>query len=110
MTDFRAAIVGIRWRPDECKEAAARMKPGDSVRLEREPDNPYDAYAIRVFFLGLHVGYLPKGPNKPIADLMDVGHSVSAFVEKAPEVRGSWVKVEPIIQIRVGEMQPPAAA
>jgi hypothetical protein len=32
----------------------------DEVILKKEPDNPYDANAIKVLAKGLHVGYLPR--------------------------------------------------
>lgn len=35
------------------------MKPGMKVKLEKEPDNQYDAEAIKVMMSGLgHVGYV----------------------------------------------------
>jgi len=67
------------------------LEEGGRVRLVREPDNPYDKYAIRIDVIedgrkkakpeegkltadgGIKLGYVPRAVNKPFARLMDAG-------------------------------------
>lgn len=56
-----AKIVGNRFRPTECQEAFMALEPGDPLVLRKEPENPYDAEAIKVETPeGLHLGYIPR--------------------------------------------------
>lgn len=63
------------------------LRPGESLRLRREPTNPHDAMAIEVFRIrGEKLGYVPRALNEPFARLMDAGEAVSAeIVAIAPE-------------------------
>ena len=74
------------------------LNVGDRVRLVREPDNPYDEYAIRVDVIededkkasaaegkltvdgGIKLGYIPREHNKPFARLMDAGKYLYGIV------------------------------
>lgn len=40
---------------------------------EREPDNQYDANAIRIYIAGKHVGYVPRALSAKLAPHMDAG-------------------------------------
>ncbi|OFX05674.1 MAG: hypothetical protein A3E78_03255 [Alphaproteobacteria bacterium RIFCSPHIGHO2_12_FULL_63_12] len=51
----------------------AELKAGAAVTLVREPDNKYDAFAVMVWVDGVHVGYIPKSHNKPLAAKIDAG-------------------------------------
>ena len=50
---------------------------GTEVSLERDSDNPHDPYAVGVIFEKdgekYLIGYLPKGENQEIADMLDMG-------------------------------------
>ena len=49
--------------------------------LEREPNNPYDANAIGVWFLNDRMGYLQKSVAEKLAPVMDSGkHFEAVFV------------------------------
>ena len=54
------------------------------VTLQREPENPYDQDAIKVFITVLpirkytQVGYLPKSLSKEVAKVMDAGVALKA--------------------------------
>lgn len=55
---------------------------GESLQLVREPENPYDKNAIRVFRPnGLDVGYMPQDNAAEIAPRMDSGETFFATVE-----------------------------
>ena len=53
-------------------EAAEAVKPGDALKLAREPGNPFDPFAVRVDGAdGEKLGYLPRALNADIAALLD---------------------------------------
>ncbi len=43
------------------------------VKLEREPENPFDPRAIKVLIGDEHVGYIPKAVNQEIQEDLDRG-------------------------------------
>lgn len=49
----------------------------EEIRLVAEPDNQYDPYAVRVEADGNLVGYIPKGRNKEISDIIMSGDQVT---------------------------------
>lgn len=57
------------------------IQGGDSLRLQREPNNNYDEYAIEVFDeKNNKLGYVPKNHNRVIATLIDQGCTINAKV------------------------------
>ena len=101
-----SVVVGTKHRGQEAIDAIAKMRAGDKVRLEREPTNPYDRYAVRCYFLGVFVGFIPKTVNPRIAPQMDAGAITTAVVQEPPVVRrGNFIQVEPKLRITLGEPQ-----
>ena len=53
------------------------LKVGQSVRLERELQNPYDANAVQVIFNkggeDFLLGYLPHNDNQKVAPFLEMG-------------------------------------
>ncbi len=77
------------------------LDEGDTVRLVREPDNPYDEYAIRIDAMddedipegaSVKLGYIPRAYNKVVARLMDAGKPIYGVLRKK-ERQGSWFKI-----------------
>ena len=66
MTSLRFRIAGVSFegRQEMLKELASFLEPEGfeniSVQLVAEPDNVYDANAIKVVFGNMHLGYVPK--------------------------------------------------
>lgn len=76
-------VVGMHFRGEHAKAYAAALQPGDTLLLEREPDNQYDSYAIKVMTPGddsFHLGYIEKGAAMWIASEMDEGMKFSCTV------------------------------
>jgi hypothetical protein len=84
MAQVASALVGTKFRGKHALRAIDNMVEGDPVRLERE-DHPNDVNAIKCFYLGTDVGYIPRAVNPPIAALMDMGVQVTARVAKPPK-------------------------
>ena len=57
-----------------------RIKPGETLTLQREPSNPYDAKAIEVYWQQQKIGYVPRRNNSALSRLMDDKESISAIV------------------------------
>jgi len=67
---MQSRIVGLYYRPAQAHEVVSTLAPGDPITLEREPENPHDAYAIRALASDVHIGYLPS--------------SLAAYIEELP--------------------------
>jgi hypothetical protein len=79
-----------------------QMRVGDALTLVREPDNAYDAKAVRVEWQGRKIGYVPRRENADVARLMDRGEVLEARIARLAEVRDPWsrVRFEILIPVR----------
>jgi hypothetical protein len=55
-------------------EVADELKPGTSVSLVAEPDNPYDPQAVAVMCGTTKIGYVPADINAVLSQLLFFGH------------------------------------
>lgn len=73
MRTILAALVGVQFRPASAKAVVDALEIGQSLSLEREPENPYDINAVRVIdpeskeFLG----FIERSMNQELAQHMD---------------------------------------
>jgi len=72
--------AGLRYH--EAKAVWEEMQVGDSLTLVREPENPYDARAVRVEWQGHKLGYIPRTENEAVARQMDRGNPLQARLTK----------------------------
>lgn len=86
------------------------LEEGDPITLIREPENPFDEYAIRLEiaregdpgpelpedleeFAGQKIGYIPRGTvNKIFARLMDAGKLLYGVV-RTKETQNNWHRI-----------------
>ena len=61
--------------------------------LEREPNNEFDKFAVKVLFKDNKLGYIPKSKNQTVARLMDAGKQFYAKVT-AKEWEGKWLRID----------------
>lgn len=94
------ACVGMHFRGSNAVSAAAALEPGDRLTLEREPENPYDAYAIKVLLEDLHLGYIERGQAAWISPLLDEGATAETTVTHLEQRKNN---IHPILQIEVTE-------
>lgn len=77
-------LAGTRHCPDvqKCKNL---IKVNDKLELEMEPNNQYDANAIKVIFVKqnnrYHLGYVPRYYTKELTELLKSGCEYSALIE-----------------------------
>lgn len=71
------------------QDELGRCRPGEAIRLEREPDNPRDPMAVALYSRrGVQIGYLGREHANWLAPLVDAGRSVSVIVDHiAPKGR-----------------------
>ena len=69
------------------------LKVGDILTLTREPDNAFDANAVRVDWHGQQIGYLPRAENRAVAAEMDKGGRIEARVARLREHRNPWQRI-----------------
>ena len=65
-------LAGTSFRQGEIDKLTGE----EDIRLVAEPDNQYDSSAVRVEAGGVLIGYIPKGRNKEIADILISGSEV----------------------------------
>ena len=88
----RSPLAGFRHY--EGREAWPGLQVGDRLELLREPDNPYDANAVRVRWRGRMLGYVPRRDNAAVARLMDRGTALEARIASLTEHRNRSVRLE----------------
>jgi len=94
------ACVGMHFRGAQAQEIVALLDETSVLSLEREPENPYDAYAIKVIFSDIHIGYIERGQAAWISPLLDEGNVASVKMVKK-EIRRN--NLHPILDITVSK-------
>jgi len=69
------------------------MRVGDPLLLAREPDNPYDPKAVRVYWHGAQIGYAPRVDNVDLARFMDLGSRVEGRILHLQASKDPWKRV-----------------
>lgn len=69
--EFHVRLVGTRYRPIEAQIVAANLADGEALHLEREPLNPHDENAIKVYARKQFIGYVASGSAAEIAPILD---------------------------------------
>jgi pterin-4a-carbinolamine dehydratase len=85
-------LAGFRYY--EGKKLWSEMKVGDALQLVREPDNSYDANAVRVEWQGHKLGYVPRADNEALARFMDRGSKAGARITRLKKSRNPWQRME----------------
>jgi hypothetical protein len=88
----RSPLAGFRHY--EGPDAYAALHAGERLVLVREPDNPYDANAVRVEWRGRMLGYVPQRENAAVARHLDRGTGLEARIVSLRENRNRTVRIE----------------
>jgi hypothetical protein len=76
-------VRGLRFRPTATQEEALRLRSGDPLTLEPEPENPHDALAVRVLSeLRTHLGHVPRYLAPDLQRLGEVGVPLEVRVRR----------------------------
>lgn len=63
------------------------LRVGDALKLVREPDNPFDADAIRLEWNGRRIGYVPRRENNDLGRQLDAGTVLEARITELAKRR-----------------------
>jgi len=69
LANFHIAGFGY-W---EGCEAFEMLKIGTKLDLVREEDNPFDPYAVAIYYGEYKLGFIPRGSNHDISKYLDMG-------------------------------------
>lgn len=73
-------------------QIADELEVGAALRLEREPGNLADHWAIKIYAGQMRIGYVSADCNEILARLMDGGKALSAKLTNKEKV-GTWNKL-----------------
>ena len=82
------------FRHYEGVEAWPALRVGEPLALAREPDNPYDANAVRVEWRGRKLGYVPRRDNAAVARHLDRGTALEARIAALRQNRNRTVRID----------------
>lgn len=88
----QASIVGSSFYPG-AGNWIAKLRPGQPLRVVREPENPYDANAIAVYVFQQKLGHFPRGLAAEVAPFVDAGLDVTAWKSRDPRFGTAGVMV-----------------
>lgn len=69
------------------------IEVGAPLRLEREPSNPHDVMAVRVYWQSCFLGYVPRKENRAVAHALDRGEPLTARVTRLTNDRNPWLRL-----------------
>ncbi len=70
------------------------LKPGQSLRLQREAENPNDRRAVALYWQQEKIGYLPRIDNAAVSQLMDNGQPLQATIQQLTESNNPWQRMQ----------------
>jgi hypothetical protein len=83
----------MHFRGAQAVATVSSFLPPVELQLEREPQNPYDEFAIKVNYQGEHIGYIERGQAAFISQHIDDGQyytcTVNDLVQKGRNIHPS---------------------
>ena len=80
------------------EELSENIDEGTELRLEHDNGNRYDRYAVALYLGDERVGFVPKGENEIIANLLDAGTPLVATVTNVGW-RNNWLCINADIEL-----------
>lgn len=73
-------LAGLSFRPREAKDLVSILEVGHQFILEREPDNRFDPFAVRIVDerTEIHIGYVPRSASQEISTSLASGANYTA--------------------------------
>jgi hypothetical protein len=88
---FTTSIAGYQYYAGERVEKFYVRNA--RLELKAEEENPHDINAIEVFYEGFKLGYIPRGENTILANLLRHGKQLFAEVENFNPQKYPWERV-----------------
>lgn len=96
---IQSTLAGAKFRPQAARATLLELGIGDMLRLEPEPENPYDPRAVKVISpldtLPEHLGYIARADNPAVFAALQAGTTIEckiiAFASAlAPVLELTW--------------------
>lgn len=71
----------------------ASLAVGEPLELVREPSNSHDPDAVAVYFQENKLGYVPRGENRAVAQMLDRGEKLAATISRLSVDDDPWQRV-----------------
>lgn len=82
--NFLSPLMGVNFRGADIRALVTDMQVGQTLGLERDPDNQYDSNAIKVIYSAEDedhfVGFVAKEVAEELAPLLDAGYTATAKI------------------------------
>ena len=72
---------------------------GEELKLVRESSNSHDPDAVAVYFNEHQLGYVPRGDNRAIAQMLDRGESLEARISNLLTEGDPWERIRITISL-----------
>ena len=92
-------VAGFQYY--EGKRLWKKLSMKDTLKLIREPDNPYDKKAVEIYWKERKLGYLPRVENTAVAQMMDQGQRVNGLIAKKQESKNPWERLTVEVRLQV---------
>jgi hypothetical protein len=69
------------------------LRVGQSLELKREIDNRHDEKAVAVYWRDQKLGYVQRGENIGISQMMDRGEKLYAVIDDLKQSENPWERV-----------------
>ena len=77
----------------------ASLDVGEELALVRESSNTHDPNAVALYFHDEKLGYVPRGDNRAIAQMLDRGESLDARISKLLVEEDPWERIRITISL-----------
>ena len=77
----------------------ASLGVGEELALVRESSNTHDPNAVALYFHDEKLGYVPRGDNRAIAQMLDRGESLEARISKLLVEEDPWERIRITISL-----------
>jgi hypothetical protein len=86
------SVAGFQYYQGE--EILATIETNTHLTLVAEPSNPYDKYAIEIYYQNKKLGYIPRKENRHVSEILQANIKTYAKV--------SWVNRSDIVWQSLG--------
>ena len=82
-------------------EVFEKLKVGTKLKLVPEPENPYDAKAVALYFDTKKLGFIPRGENRVVSKFLNLGyHNVfEAFINRVSPDEHTEAQIGVVVKI-----------
>ena len=84
-------IAGFQFHRGEAMWASLIV--GQELKLVRDSSNTHDPDAVAIYFQEEQLGYVPRGDNRAIAQMLDRGESLEARISKLLVDGDAWERI-----------------